>query len=84
MHLHFHSTDIKWFYSIFCMLVIVLQSGCTDNPEIVHPTFDNDTIIQQSTPLQSPFMNATEGVYDIVESSVNWGSKAVLHWTNGV
>lgn len=84
MHLHFHSTDIKWFYSIFCMLVIVLQSGCTDNPEIVHPTFDNDTIIQQSTPLQSPFMSATEGVYDIVGSSVNWGSKAVLHWTNGV
>lgn len=66
-----------------CITIVLLHNGCVDNPEITHPTFENDSIIQNAKPLQSEVINSIEGVYEIASSSVNWGSKAVLHWTNG-
>ncbi len=80
---HGKSDCIQYIAVLFTFCLFILHSGCIDNPEIIHPTFENDTIITHAKPLQSLVMNSTEGVYDIVSSSVNWGSKAVLHWTNG-
>lgn len=87
MHLHSHKSCRsirRCLLPLFaCLSIVVLHNGCVDNPEIVHPTFENDSIIQQAKPLESEIINSIEGVYEIASSSVNWGSKAVLHWTNG-